>query len=74
MEYDRSVRCGCDKYTHIVPNTNSSTEAKGIKYGLTTDEDNLYDLCGDGESYVTADGSNYESNNIAARYPNQARI
>jgi len=72
MEYDRSVRCGCDKFTQIVPNGPSTTEKQGIKHGLTTDEENLYDLCGGGESYVTADGSNYESNNIAARYPNQA--
>jgi len=47
---DSAVRCGCYKYLSL-PNSNS--RRRGGIYGLSNNDDNLFDLCGGTKDYIT---------------------
>ena len=53
MHYDRAVRCGCYKYLEIYNTKYSNTFRKGNVSGLSHDGQNLFNLCGNSDSYVT---------------------
>jgi len=66
MEKDRVVRCGCEKYLTIYEQDagTSTTYQKGIRFELSADLTNLFDLCGETESYITDSGDNQEADEL----------
>merc|ERR1711935_1225958 len=66
MEYDRAVRCGCYKYLAIneLNESISSTFKRGKKFGYSIDLENLFDLCGGTDHYITARKENQEAKDL----------
>jgi len=70
MSYDRAVRCGCYKYLEIYNSRYSNTFRKGGVSGLSHDGQNLFNLCGNSDSYVTEiKGDNMEARNLFDESP-----
>jgi len=54
MGKDRAARCGCYKYLEIYDQNDSTTFRRGNAKGLSNDERNLFNLCGQSEDeYLT---------------------
>jgi len=66
MGTDRSTRCGCYKYLEIFDQTDSTTFRRGNAKGLSNDERNLFNLCGQSEDEYVSDirGNNMEAINL----------
>lgn len=66
MERDRAVRCGCDKFLSIDPaaRDQSSTVTRGNRKGLSIDDENLFDLCGGTDEYITDSSMNMEADGL----------
>lgn len=70
MSYDRAVRCGCYKYLEIYNSRYSNTFRKGGVSGLAHDGQNLFNLCGNSDRYVTEiKGDNMEVVNLIDESP-----
>ena len=70
MSYDRAVRCGCYKYLEIYNSRYSNTFRKGGVSGLAHDGQNLFNLCGNSDSYATEiKGDNMEVINLIDESP-----
>jgi len=73
FEYDRAVRCGCDKYLKIYEQnaTTSNTYKIGLLYDYSVESTNLADLCGGTDAYITnsSDNQEYKDLNILNQYP-----
>ena len=71
---DRAIRCGCYKYLDIFDQDDSTTYRRGNLKGLSNDEQNLFDLCGQSENYVSEiNGNNMEAVNLIIEEPNTAQ-
>jgi hypothetical protein len=66
LEQDRAVRCGCDKYLRIYDTNEliSTTYSRGDQHGLSNDLDNVFDLCGGTDEYITDPETNMEATNL----------
>ena len=65
MGTDRATRCGCYKYLEIYDQTDSTTFRRGNAKGLSNDERNLFNLCGQSDEYVSdIRGNNMEGINL----------
>ena len=66
MGTDRATRCGCYKYLEIYDQTDSTTFRRGNAKGLSNDERNLFNLCGQSEDEYVSDirGNNMEGINL----------
>ena len=62
MGTDRATRCGCYKYLWIQGQSDSTTFRRGNAKGLSNDEYNLFNLCGQSDEYV----SDIRGNNMEA--------
>lgn len=71
---DRAIRCGCYKYLDIFDQDDSTTYRRGNQKGLSNDEQNLFNLCGQSENYVSKiKGDNVEGANLIVEEPNTAQ-
>ena len=72
-EKDRAVRCGCFKFLEIyaLTSSDSSTYQKGDKFDYNIDLENLFDLCGGTDDYITEPTNNMEAIglNLNLTYP-----
>lgn len=66
MGTDRATRCGCYKLLEIFDQTDSTTFRRGNAKGLSNDERNLFNLCGQSEDEYVSDirGNNMEAINL----------
>jgi arylsulfatase A-like enzyme len=63
IQMDRAVRCGCSKYLQI-NGVRSITYSRGNRLGYTVADNNVFDLCGGTDEYVTKPTTNMEGTNL----------